>query len=569
MVPQSEGVRPTPSTHRALVPVLLGLITLIGALVRATGLGGAGLFYDDAWFALPARVGVGTVLKMVVTTPGYTLLQSAWISAGPAGNAWPKVLPFVLGVLAAPAGYWLSRRCGLPRWVGLAIAGLLAASPAAIEYSVRVKEYEADLLLAVGVLAVAELVRRRGTAASIGAMVAVSIGAVLLSTSLLVVVVGAWSALLMIAIAGRRRAVGLLVGAAITGAACGLTALWVSSHIPDKLTAFWIQTHRLVGAPLTSSNLAHTLALTPAGLLHGLVGMPLPTGRFPLTAQISDSAEVGLLVLAVALLVLLALLVAPSLRAVVRRRVDDPALALLAPSMTMLVALLLWAVGTVPLGTGRTDLVLYPALALLLGGGLVNVAERTRASVASPTVRRRTGVVLAGAAVLLGAWMAWDQRSWYPGQDLATLRHTMATSGDLRPGDVAVVVGRNSYTWAFDGLSPFVVHVDRNDPRARTVGFWVSFTDPRVLAVEPTQATAAAPSTNVIPGLAGLPASAHRLWVYATTNATYSPSAYRLTGPLARAMTPTGVDPLLHRQGWTQQRRRVHAPGVVAVLYTR
>ena len=46
-------------------------------------------------------------------------------------------------------------------------------------------------------------------------------------------------------------------------------------------------------------------------------------------------------------------------------------------------------------------------------------------------------------------------------------------------------------------------------------------------------------------------------------------SAYRVRGPLARSMTPIGVDPVLRKAGWHQQHGRFHAAGVVAVLYTR
>ena len=566
---QTEGAEGSSiAPRRWLVPVVLAVITLVGAVVRATGLSAAGLFYDDAWFALPARVGLGTAVKMVVTTPGYTMVQSAWISLGPTGNAWPKLLPYLLGVLAVPAAYWLGRRFALPRWAALVVAALIAAAPAAIEYSVRVKEYEADLLLAMAVLAAAEVARRRRTPATVVALALVGIAAVLLSSALLVVVAGSWIALLAICAGDRRRPVAVVVGTAATGLLCGLQALWISSHIPESLTKFWIDTDRLVGKPFSGPHLSHTLALTPGGLAHGFLGTPLPTGQFPLVRQISHAAEAGLLVLGLVEVVLLVVLGLPSVLAAVRRRADDPALGFLAPTLTLVLAVVLWAVGLVPLGTGRTDLVLYPAMALLIGAGLVRLAVRLATlRPKADGARRHLAVALAIVAGVAGAGLSWHQRSWYPAQDLDGLRAAMGLQ--LRPGDLEVVAGRNSFTWAFQGDSDFVVHVDRNDPRGRTVGFWVTFTPPRVLEVLPTKPSLLPQGAVAIPGLDAVPASARRLWVFATTNATLSPSSYHLTGPIARAMTPIGIDPVLRKAGWFQQRTRFHAPGVVAVLYTR
>ena len=105
--------------------------------------------------------------------------------------------------------------------------------------------------------------------------------------------------------------------------------------------------------------------------------------------------------------------------------------------------------------------------------------------------------------------------------------------------------------------------------RARTVGFWVTFTPARVFEVVPTRTALNPTGAIAIPGLAELPPSAHRLWVFATTNAVLSPSAYRVRGPLARSMTPIGVGPLLRKAGWSPQHGRFHAAGVEAVLYTR
>lgn len=545
----------------------LAIITALAAVVRLPGLNDSGLFYDDAWFALPSRVPLHTALDMVVTTPGYTVLNDAWIALGPSGNLWPKVLPFVIGVAAVPAIFWLSRVLRLPTWAGLVMSALVAASPAAIEYSVRVKEYEADLLLAIVVLAATEQARRVRSRRSLIVLSAVSVGSVVMSTSLLVAVAGCWVALLAVSIADRRDRAGIVVTGAITAVLCAGPVLFVAGHIPRSLTEFWVATDRLMGAPYNGSHLAHIVALTAGGIAHGFVGTPLPA-TFPQTVKISHGSEAWLLALGVLELMVFAVMALPSVRDVLRRRVDGSSVAGLASVTSILVAVVLWGVGLVPLGTGRTDLVLLPAACVLLGFGLVRLRRvGARQSWLSATSRRSIKIALVVVACAAGSLLGWHQRSWYPAQDVTKV--VDAIDRDLRPGDAIAVTGRNTFTWAFEGLSPFAVHLDRNDPKARTIGFWVTFTPRKVIEVTGVERGLIRTPNRLMPGLTDLPPDTRRLWLIGITYSTYSPSAFRFHGPLARRMVPTGANGALIHAGWHRTTTAYRSPGEIAVLYRR
>ena len=548
---------------RAIAGGVLALVTLLGALVRLPGIDRSGLYFDDAWFALPARVPFATALKMIVTAPGYTMLQREWIVLGPGGNVWPKVLAFLLGVACIPVMYFVARRLGFGLWLSVAIAGLVAVSPAAIEYSVRVKEYEGDLLFAAVVLVTAEAVRRTPTTRRLVVLGVVSVVAVTMSTSLVVVVVGSWLAVLLEALVVRIATGRVLVAGAVTALVCAVPTLWIAGRIPPRLTAFWRANDHLVGGPFTLHHASLLIAAVPLGLAHGLVGTPVGQSSVlfghSILGTVASACGLGILLLAT-------FVVVRSCRrdAVPVDRVGVSSLA------TISFALLLWLVGAVPLGTGRTDLVVYPSIAILGGLAAREVISWLRSSPATmrvaPTLVVGTGVVLA----LVGAGVAWRSASWYPAQDVSSL--PAATSWQAHRNTAVLVTARNSYTWAFEELSSFRVHSSKTDPASSTIGFWVTFDSPRVL--EQVASPGRGPSTvidtrSVVPGLGALPPRVARLWLIAPTASTFSPSSGRLRGPAAERIVPSRAMRILDAAGWRRSTVVERAPGVAAILYRR
>ena len=123
-----------------------------GITIRAWGISASGLFFDDAWFALPSRFPASKIFGMINTTPGYSLLQGVWIGLDPTSNAWAKSLALVFGIASIPAMALLGRRLGL-RLLGCGgLMLLVVAAPVAIAYSVRVKQFEFDLFASIVVL---------------------------------------------------------------------------------------------------------------------------------------------------------------------------------------------------------------------------------------------------------------------------------------------------------------------------------------------------------------------------------------------------------------------------------
>ena len=546
---------------RVLACALVGVATLVGLLARLPGIDGAGLYFDDAWFALPARVSASTALSMVVTAPGYTMLQREWILIGPGGNTWAKVLPLVLGVVSIPVVFLLGRFLRFGRWLSVAMAGIIAFAPAAIEYSVRVKEYEGDLLMAAIVLATGEaLRRRRSTRAAIACGVA-CVAAAILSTALMVVVAGVWVALLIDWWSDRRSTPLLFATGGITALLCTIPTLWILGRIPAQLTSFWVSQNHLVSAPYSVRHLTHLIGGMPVGLAHGLLGVPGPGVQRGTIGFASVVLLTGVGTVAVILLALRGMV-----RALRRRGPNDPALGAIASGLTLIFAFSLWLGGVVPLGTGRTDLVLYPSIAVVIA----TAAREVTAALRRTSVARVALSVCTVVASTVGIAVAWHEASWYPAQDLNSL--PAAWSWQHRPDTAVIVTLRNTYTWAFDGISAFTVHVSRDNPASTTIGYWVTFDNPRVVAQTDTAVTDRRGIVTDVPtarGLWSLPHSIRRLWLFVSTASTLSPSTVHLTGAAADRIVPSQLMRSLTNRGWQRTSVVEHAPGVAAILYTR
>lgn len=555
--PAPEGTTPV----TLLAGGVLVLIVVIGVIVRLPGWQGGGLYYDDAWLALPARVPVATAVHMIVTAPGYTMLQAGWITLNPTSNRWALLLPLLLASAAPFAVFVMGRASKFPSWVCLAFAAMVAAEPVAIEYATRVKTYEAELVVSALLLAGAEVVRRHRRTRGIVLLAVASVAALVMSTTLLPVVVGIWIALVVLAwMDGRNRRA--IVIAAVVAGLCSVPVLaWIVAKVPPALTGFWVGNDRLPGAPLTVSHLLRTFGVSAGGLLHGLLGTPMwqPAGGVGSLHGPQVLVLLGLLVLEVLLLLALSL---PTLRALWSRDATSPALSLLPAVIAVLAAVLEYLLGLVPLGTGRTDLLLVPPILLLVGGGLVRVAAWISVRT-SPSRSTRIGLALAVVAGVVGTGLAWHQRGWYPVQAVRSLDAKMAAA--TPPGPSATVVTyRNSFTWAFERLSPFTIHFSRTATAASTIGYWVTFNDARVLVQLP--GSVAGP--GAIPGLVRLH-GVRSLWLVGTTAGTFQPSTVHLTGPAAAVPVATGAASQLRRAGWTQTGIMERAPGVVAWLYRR
>ena len=458
--PSGAASRPAPALaapRRQHAPSWLTWLTLLaltafGALLRAHGFSGLGLYRDDAWVALSGRVGIGLAWHMWATAPGWFFLERTFTGLTPGTTAWQQLPAFVAGVACIPAMYALSRWFRLHRVAALATAAAVSLSPMCVTYSTRVKEYEADLLLTCLILALAEAVRRRPGPRHVRRLAVASVVAFLLSASVAPIIVGAWIAVVVLIRPGAPKdwPRHVLGAAAATAAGCALVALAFYAHPSPAVVRFW-------GDAFLSWRSAaaffSTLGSSTWHLLSSLAGL----------GSLSPAVRALLLAAWIALMVI-----------GLYRNV-----AMVSPALAVAVAYVASAAHVEPLGTGRTDEYLYPALLLLTAVGVtrtVALAGRRLRQLPRPQVVTAAvaAVTLAGLVAGLFAVHAYATRPVYPGVDVRAL------AADLRqhqlPGDHIFVSELIRYPWALYETHPPDVILGGD----WSAGFTVKSTDPTV-----------------------------------------------------------------------------------------
>jgi hypothetical protein len=394
---------------------LLLAITAIGAVARL-GFSRGTLFRDDAWVALTTRVPLGTATRMVVTTPGFVLAERAWIGWFPHNLALDQLPTYVASVAGIVAVGRLARWWGLPAPAALFAAGVIAVANSDVVYATRVKPYAFDLLGAVLILWLAEKARRGGRAAAPWLAVA-SVAVCAFSLTPVPLVIGVWLALGVDALVKRRLGARLIASG--TATALGLGGLWlavrggVSPRLRSSWDGYYLQVSSVHG-------FTHSVRTITDGLVAG-IGVTAPALGPHGLGTIDRVAIIALLVcglvawrqqlLCIAALATAAILSVPSL---------------------------------VPLGTGRTDAYLYPALALLMASGAAAIWRVVRSRSDSLAV-----VALAGAIVvagLLGADRVLHRPS-YPGGNFAAV--TARISCDRGNGEKVVIGGTARWPWTY------------------------------------------------------------------------------------------------------------------------
>lgn len=542
-----------PAHLRRAQPGSLGIVdllamsgaSLLALLVRLPGLTRGDLWTDDAWMALPSRYSAQLAGKLAVTTPLFTQLGRLWLRAWPGSTPWAQLLPLLAGVAVVPVVYLLLGRLGLRPGLRSLMAAFAAVAPAAVEYSTRFKEYSTDeLLCALMLLCLVRLLEVTSWPRALALSGVVLLG-VDLSGSLLVAGLGVMAGLLVAGLRHRRllRSGPWLLGS--LGSAISMLLAWALfyRHPPKALTRFWsplelsgrgVEVHRNIG-------------LMANGALHGLVGLPLEVGRFPLALALGRAATQRTGLQAALLgIALLACLGVAAWRAVVAR---GPEAALAAGAAAIVLgALGAAAIGRAPFGGGRTDLVWYPAAFVLLGLALSAATSWLGAFAWGRALGR-----VAVAAGLVGlVVMGAHFRAWYPAQDLRALEATIAPA--QQPGDLLAVSSENSWTQALYAEPPATL-VFEGHAVDTTKGFGVKVNRPEdlglLLSRHPQQ----------------LCATSSRLWFLGIESSLVSPSAYHLEGAAAGVPLSAGsLATTLEAAGW-QPQPLVAGRGVTAQLW--
>jgi hypothetical protein len=398
---------------------LLAVVAAVGAVARL-GFSHGTLFRDDAWVALTTRVPLGTAARMVVTTPGFVLAERAWIGWFPHSVAMDQLPTYVASVAGIIAVGRLARWWGLSAPASLLAAGVIAVASSDVTYATRVKPYAFDLLGAVLVLWLAEKVRREGSRAAPWLAVA-SFAVCAFSLTPVPLVLAVWVALGVDAAIRRRLGARLVLAGAATALSLGALWLAVRGGVSPRLRASWHGNYLVVTSP---HGLVHSVRAMTNGFVAG-IGVTTPAIGLHGLGTLDRAAIIVLAVCGLVAWRRQLLCVAAIVGAVI---VSIPTLD--------------------PLGTGRTDAYLYPAIALLIAEG---------AMVLWRVVRRapdQAAIAVLAASIAFAGVMAADRvlhRPSYPGGNFAPV--AAIVHKDLGKGELVVIGGTARWPWTYYDVS--------------------------------------------------------------------------------------------------------------------
>lgn len=421
------------------LPELAAALALAGAVFSFAHvqLAPSALWRDDAWQALATRVsGLTQIVRTGPTAPGYAVSLRAWADVAGRSTLALQLPAFVAGMVVPGLVMLLARTLGLHRLAALFAGVLLATSVEVLTYSARVKTCTPDACLSVLAITLSARVlaqphsRRRW--------------AVLLCAALVALAFSASSAPVFALALAVPAARAVRIGATAVGGYLVVTGLWYEFVLPVAggavLRDYWRGAHAFVnldgGVGSAFGQGRHLIAATLAALL------PVPLGQHD---HLMTNAFVILVFLGTAV-------------ALVHRRLDIIGWCL----GPLVVALVLAAAAVVPLGDGRTDIYLYPGIAVLAALPL-DALLRT-----SAPVRLAPGIALTAAALALLCHAAVQARSLaYPVDGLRGVESRVDAVSGAHTG--VVLFATTGYQWAL--YAPAARHVSVVTDRYSDTGF--------------------------------------------------------------------------------------------------
>jgi hypothetical protein len=424
--------------------VLVLGVTAAAVWLRVEPLGPSSLWLDDAWVAIVYRTEGLTELRYVgFAAPGFVVVLRAWLGLVGFSETAAQTLPFVAGVAAPGLAYLVGRRFGWHRAAALVAAAVLVFSPMAMDYATRVKPYTIESVLALALLWAAlhllddvRSTRRWTTFAGVGAL------ATMVSAFLAPYVAAGVAAGIVRGLLDRDREA-VSRGSAATLAYGAFAGAWylgvLAPAVTTSVSAFWSGNYVVLTEGVATAIAGARAAAS--GVAEGLVGLPV----------------------AVTLLVLLLATVIVGLRRL------EHAVLLVTPT---LVAAVLAAAQLAPLGGGRTDIYLYPGLALLVAGGAEPIVR---------TLARRRGWVAWGVPVVVAATLAvvTDPVTPYPRQDVRPL--IVELEERREPRDAVLIYPATMWAYALYTSDGFALEEDV----VSAWGFAPVFDDERTYVLPP------------------------------------------------------------------------------------
>jgi hypothetical protein len=393
-----------PTREAVMHAVIAGAIVALAAALRWEALAPSSLWLDDAWVALVTRARAPEEIYLIgITAPGFTVLLWGWLELSGFSELKAQLLPFLAGIACPAVIYLTAVHRGLHKMTAITAAGLLVASPVHMIYSTRVKQYTIDALLVTILLAVAwGILEGEHTTRRWVAFAWLAVMATVVSAATLPVIAALMSVCLGICLV--RRCAARKVAAMMVGSYGLFGVLWLELALRPALTP-QIRQYWSFAFVTTDGDIGHVFLQLLNRLSALLVGfVALPWGL----------AAVGLL--------------ASLFWAAARRPLLG---ALLASSFVL--AVLLALLQLVPLGGRRSDIYLYPILAVAMALGL------------EPLTRMAFAPAIVATAVCLIIASRLPFPVVYPREDLRPLVHQLELA--VAPADVVLVYP--GARWAF------------------------------------------------------------------------------------------------------------------------
>ncbi len=427
----------TRSKHLWFAGSALTLIVLFGAVVRAYGFSNSDPWFDDAWVVLSTKVHLSSAVHMVDTTPLFTLAMRFWIGLHPHSLWWAQLPVFISGLAAIVAVFFLLRYFKLWWPVPFLAALVIAASPVAITYSTRIKQYNLDILLACALWWLFERWRREPSRRAATALGATSTLSLLISATTIVVIapIAAVAILTAWRERSRRSDVAIIVGASLITLIVEYL-IWLR-RLSHGLHVGW--TNR--GYLLTFSTVhkfLFSLQTMSTQFFHWMIGVP--TGHPP---DPSKSITAAGIVIAIVVAAVLLVVTGVPIWGLFRRKLREPG-EFVAPALSLAMAVALALVTVSPFGGGRTDEVIYPGVLLLFGSLVSQLQSRWR---------QWSRYFLVGAVVAAASFLVVGERSRanYPTINLRALYSEFHPH--VKSTDYIVVDPWLTFTWSDDSLS--------------------------------------------------------------------------------------------------------------------
>lgn len=392
--------KPPATLERGRVFLLAAGLLLLSIWLRRDGLNPSSLFHDDAWVAVMHRLSWNQFGDVDFTTTGFSAGLKAWLDVVGFSNLKIQLPIFVAAIALAPATFLVLRR-KLHVVPALTAALLLAISPVHAEYAVRVKQYSIEAILTLVAIALAwEVIERPDIGRRWTRLAVFSMVAVITSFSMIFSVVPACAgAVASIATMerGSESMRALLESAGLTAirrmVPLGIGVFFwfvliVRPNLNDQLKNFWVDFYLPTDAGVRG--FLSTLRILSIQMFEGFA--PLPGA---LIAVLLGSAGIALLFRKPALTIVLA-----------------------GPYLAMVLASTL---ERAPLGGLRTDIILYPTLAVLIATGLHElwVFATSRSQIVGAATGELLGVLAIG--VICVGLLRVEPSPPYPVEDLAPL----------------------------------------------------------------------------------------------------------------------------------------------------